>query len=92
MSDITERNRRIKEIQTQNEKLKEIAWTQSHVVRAPLARLMGLVMEIQKNEIPDGERDELMKYVLNSAEELDEIIRNIVVKSKIVLNLESNNS
>ncbi len=88
MSDITERNRRIKAIQAQNEKLKEIAWTQSHIVRAPLARLMGLVMEIQKNEMSEEESSELMKHILNSAEELDEIIRNIVVKSKIVLNLE----
>ncbi|PQJ10736.1 hypothetical protein CJD36_012255 [Flavipsychrobacter stenotrophus] len=41
--DVTDNVNNLKSIQLQNEKLKEIAWLQSHVVRAPLARLMGLV-------------------------------------------------
>lgn len=89
MSDITDRNRRIKAIQSQNEKLKQIAWTQSHVVRAPLARLMGLVMEVQREGLSEEEKNELMDHILNSSEELDEIIRDIVENSKIVLNLDN---
>jgi len=42
-TDITERFTYIEAIEKQNEKLKEIAWIQSHVVRAPLAKIMGLV-------------------------------------------------
>jgi hypothetical protein len=30
-------------IEKQNKKLKEIAWAQSHIVRAPLARMLGIV-------------------------------------------------
>ena len=38
-NDITERQNYIRAIEQQNEKLKSISWMQSHVVRAPLAKL-----------------------------------------------------
>src|SRR5665213_195306 len=40
-NDITERIKYIGAIEKQNEKLREIAWIQSHIVRAPLARMLG---------------------------------------------------
>src|SRR5690606_23149763 len=48
MQDITDTVNYIQKIEAQNHKLREIAWTQSHKVRAPLARLLGLV-EILNN-------------------------------------------
>ncbi len=42
-TDITERQNYIKAIEEQNQRLKEISWIQSHIIRAPLSRIMGLV-------------------------------------------------
>jgi signal transduction histidine kinase len=55
---------------------------QSHLVRAPLARIMGITDLIQndtvKNEI---ELHDLLKHLLNSANELDTIIKDISDKT-----------
>lgn len=82
--DITERMNYITAIEKQNQKLQEIAWTQSHVVRAPLARLMGLIDLIQNYQNTDLEKIELLNHILSSAYEFDEIIRDISDKTKSV--------
>ncbi|AFL85135.1 PAS domain S-box [Belliella baltica DSM 15883] len=83
-NDVTLKFQHIAAIEKQNEKLKEIAWIQSHVVRAPLARLMGLVNLISMTEDSDPEIDknELLQHILNSTEELDKIIRDITNKTE----------
>lgn len=85
VNDITERNRYIKTIEKQNETFLEIAWIQSHVVRAPLARLLGLVdlMEMEL-KVKNGEIANLMNHIKDSADELDQIIRDISKKSDII--------
>lgn len=85
-NNITERNLYIKAIENQNIKLKEIAWIQSHVVRAPLARLMG-VAELLKDceNTPREEQLFLLNTILNSAHELDDIIRDISSKTNKVV-------
>jgi PAS domain S-box-containing protein len=91
-NDITERFTYIEAIEKQNEKLKEIAWIQSHVVRAPLARIIGLI-DLIKNEgfDEDSENEKLFGYLLNSAEELDAIIRDISKKAEeIKLEIQKN--
>ncbi len=59
-------------------KMREIAWQQSHVVRAPLARILGLVQLLQdgvkRNEVEDFD---LYNSIVASATELDAIIRKI---------------
>lgn len=85
VNDITENLKHLKAIEQQNKQLMEIAWTQSHVVRAPLARIMGLVQLISDEETPTHEKLEMLPYVLDSANELDEIIRTIVKQSKLIL-------
>ncbi len=79
-TDITERSKYIHAIELQNKKLKKIAWTQSHVVRAPLARIMGLIELLKDNsfEVDEKEKEQLLKDVFHSAIEFDEIIRKIV--------------
>lgn len=79
--DITVRNRISEELNKQNQQLKEIAWTQSHVVRAPLTRLMGLVHVLQKGIVADAEKENYFKYVLDSANELDNVIKEITAKT-----------
>jgi DNA-binding response OmpR family regulator len=68
-------------LEKQNETLRDIAWTQSHVVRAPLARLMGVVALMELEKPTDTELDELLQIVLNSAHELDAIITDISHKT-----------
>lgn len=78
--DITQNKMHLKEIEEQNKKFKEIAWIQSHLVRAPLARVMGLV-DLLKNFEPGDDKDELLLHLENSAKELDAIIINIADKT-----------
>ena len=82
-TDITDRLNYIKAVEDQNEKLREISWLQSHVVRAPLSRLMGLVNLLKDLDEPIDEKEKMLEYILLSANELDEIIRNITDKSKV---------
>lgn len=82
VNDVTERNKHIKAIEKQNELLQEIAWTQSHVVRAPLSRLLGLVNFLSDDEVPEDRKKEFYRYIQNSANELDEIIKGVVRKSQ----------
>jgi PAS domain S-box-containing protein len=74
--DVTDERRYVNEIEEQNKKLTEISWMQSHVVRAPLARIMSLVELL--NNCPDSvSQKELLVYLNTSAHELDEIITQI---------------
>ncbi|WP_264520560.1 PAS domain S-box protein [Flavobacterium sp. N1994] len=81
-SDVTERLSYIEAIEKQNEKLKEIAWIQSHVVRAPLARMMSLIDIIKNFGIEENDSENLLNNLLISAEELDVIIKDITKKSE----------
>lgn len=72
----------IKHIHAQNEKLKNIAWTQSHVVRAPLARILGIIniIETEKENIED-----LMfwlKQLRVSSDEMDAIVKKITEEAQ----------
>ena len=80
--DVTERLNYIREIEEQNTKLKEISWIQSHVVRAPLARLIGLVQLIKDLELKDLEKAEILDYILLSANDLDDVIKDINRKTE----------
>jgi PAS domain S-box-containing protein len=79
--DITERFNHIKAIEKQNEKLREIAWIQSHIVRAPLARMIGIVNLIKELKTESQESESLLGYLVDSCNELDNIIRDIANKS-----------
>ncbi|WP_373494518.1 PAS domain S-box protein, partial [Aquiflexum sp.] len=81
-NDITSKLKYLEAIETQNEKLRDIAWIQSHMVRAPLARLLGLV-EILKNEkLSSIELDDFLDHIKESAHELDNVVRDIVEKAQ----------
>jgi PAS domain S-box-containing protein len=79
--DVTERLNYIKAIEEQNQKLREISWMQSHVIRAPLARIMGLIPMIADEHFE--EKEKMLEYLRISANDLDEVIRNITEKTKI---------
>lgn len=78
-NDITKSIEHLKEIENQNEKLKDIAWIQSHIVRAPLTNIIGLVKIINEtNAVTDKE---LLSYLNQSVEELENSINEIVDKT-----------
>ena len=83
--DITKLKVQTQALEEQNKRLMEIAWTQSHEVRAPLARLMGLTHFLRT--YPDNKTDlsKSLDHILASANELDAIIRKIVRKTETVL-------
>ena len=54
---------------------------QSHVVRAPLARIMGLIPLLTDIKANAEEKQMALEYLLISAHELDDVIRNISEKS-----------
>ncbi|MEO6684530.1 MAG: PAS domain S-box protein [Dyadobacter sp.] len=82
INDITERLRYIEAIERQNQKLQEISYLQSHVVRAPVARLMGIVDLMKNYQNSEFEKKELLDHMLISANELDGIIRDIADKTR----------
>ncbi len=82
MQDISELKVHVNAIRAQNMKLREIAWTQSHVVRAPLARLLGLVDILASGKYEQSELPEILNYITSSANELDGIVKDIVKKTE----------
>jgi two-component system sensor histidine kinase/response regulator len=71
-------------LEKQNQKLKEISWMQSHVIRAPLAKIIGLIPLINDVKENSAERDKMLGYLLASANELDEVIGDINDKTRVV--------
>jgi DNA-binding response OmpR family regulator len=68
-------------VQDQNKTLKEIAWIQSHVVRAPLARMMSAISLFDLEEHSKITHKEISMLILDAANELDNIVREITLKS-----------
>lgn len=86
--DITAKNNFIKSIQNQNIRLKEIAWIQSHEVRAPLARLLGLLDYLEKyDENHQNNKVKVIQSIKDSALELDTIIRDVVRRTERTENI-----
>jgi PAS domain S-box-containing protein len=81
MQDITDHVNQIKEIEEQNSRLSQISWIQSHKVRGPLARIMGLVSLIDQDVLSTREKPEFITDLKNAAQELDNVVREIVVKT-----------
>lgn len=78
--DVTERNEYFRTVEIQNKALQDIAWTQSHIVRAPLARLMGIVDQLK--DVKPEEMKEWIQMIDSSANELDLIIQKITSRAQ----------
>jgi PAS domain S-box-containing protein len=82
LKDITAHIQRIEHIEKQNKQLKQIAWTQSHNVRGPLARILALADLLNaENDVPECQK-QLLKYLIDSATELDDAIKDIIKKAE----------
>lgn len=78
IKDITDLRIALEKIQLRDRQLAEVSFYNSHKVRAPLARLMGLVQVLRlDHDTPPEEHLQLLDKIRSSAEELDYLIRNI---------------
>lgn len=68
-------------IKKQNETLKEIAWIQSHIVRAPVSRILGLSELLTLEDSEDFSHNQIVERIVQSCQELDVIIRDISRKT-----------
>lgn len=76
--DISELTKHIKTIESQNTKFNKIAWMQSHVLRAPLVRMMGLTnLLLDPEENVKEENKFLLEEIRKSSNEIDQITREI---------------
>jgi light-regulated signal transduction histidine kinase (bacteriophytochrome) len=81
MRDITSTTEFLNAIKEQNEKLKKIAWTQSHELRGPLTRVMGLISLVDQDGFRDITLKEFLSYLTSATNELDQVIKDIVEAS-----------
>ena len=81
MQDITEMTKKIEEIKEQNIRLKDISWMQSHMVRSPLARIIGLTELIISGGMDEESLETCLSYLLKSANDLDQIVCEIIKKT-----------
>lgn len=88
MIDLTDTLERMRKIEMQNKVLKDISWTQSHMARAPLANILGLINLMKDNKSLGINDENLIDYISESANKLDDIIRDIVKKSAETNNIE----
>ncbi len=68
-------------LKEQNERLREIAWIQSHKVRAPLANILGFVPLLDFDNPADKHNKEILEGIQTASEQLDAIIREISDKT-----------
>ncbi len=76
----------IKEIENQNQRLRKISWIQSHLVRAPLANIRGLVDLLRTSMLNEQERLELTGLLQDASEKLDDVILKICRASTTTVN------
>jgi PAS domain S-box-containing protein len=77
MHDNTELKEKELRIVKQNEQMSEIAQINSHVIRKPVANILGLIDLLDKESITEVHDREILKHLLASTKELDAVIRQI---------------
>lgn len=67
--------KRTRELEDRNARLKEYAFINAHLLRAPLCRIKGLTYLVEKDR--EGDEGKLLELLKASNDELEEIIRKI---------------
>lgn len=81
VNDMSEVVQHISTIELRNAQLRSIAWTQSHIVRAPLSRILGIINLIELKADNFEELSFFLQQLRESSIELNAIIEGIVAKS-----------
>lgn len=75
VEDISERKKFLQETEAQNQRFRKIAWIQSHLVRAPLARIKELNQVLREGDCASSEEELIYRQALHrSVDELDSIV------------------
>ena len=83
VKDITTRVITLESLQLQNQRLREIAWAQSHMVRGPLSDILGISKIIKNQLVTEGEKEKLLLQMHEAAEKLDLAIKEVVDNTHI---------
>lgn len=81
-NDITERLNHFEALSEQNKRLKEIAWQQSHEMRSPVSKILGIIELLNTDSCSDEEEKFLIQQIETTVIELDNVIRSISKKAK----------
>jgi hypothetical protein len=73
--------RQLAKVKLKNTQLQEIAWIQSHMVRAQVANLLGLGQLLNLEESPDSDNNIIFTNMIDTSLKLDEIVREINKKA-----------
>lgn len=79
--DITDLKKVQREIINQNLALKEITWIQAHEMRRPVVNIKGLVAALDIDQPENPENRQLLKHIVEQADDLDVIIHKVVEKT-----------
>jgi len=82
--DVTNMKNVQKEIEDQNNTLKEITWMQAHVIRKPVANIQGLIDALDIVQLDSKENRQLLQLIRGQSDELDLAIRQIVERASAV--------
>ncbi|WP_439475821.1 ligand-binding sensor domain-containing protein [Algoriphagus formosus] len=75
----------VQEIEKQKEVLHELTWNQSHLLRAPLSKAIGinqLLLNYSKYQKVEKSKEELEQELLSSLKQVDEILKDTFTKSE----------
>ncbi|PQJ09860.1 hypothetical protein CJD36_018215 [Flavipsychrobacter stenotrophus] len=81
LQDVTEKHNYIRHIEAKNRKLEEIAQMQSHSVRSHIANILGVCEIFDFDNVNENEKTELVKELGEATKKLDNITRDIVMKT-----------
>jgi len=81
-SDITEYLQLISSLEKNNERLRDIAWVQSHKLRGPLTTIMSIVAYLRDDDTDPEMRTKVLESLREKIREMDEIIHEIVNLTK----------
>lgn len=66
---------RTEELEEQNRKLSEYAFINSHLLRGPLSRILGLIHLMEKDRVMP--EDQIIEHLRRSGHELDDVVKKI---------------
>ena len=64
-------------------RFQQIAWLQSHEVRAPLARILALVDVIEEGIVEPDQLNDFLQHIKDASHELDNVIKRVVQMTEV---------
>lgn len=93
LEDITQKVGHLMDIRKKTTALKRISWIHSHLVRAPLSRILALSHLLdnwKQQDLGNAQFSELLEKIMDAAHELDGVVRQVTDSSNSEMNLNDN--